>query len=751
MKIVGKSINRVDGLSKVTGEAIYPQDIYLDGMLYGKTLRSKKPHANIEIDITEAEQLEGVVKILTHKDVIGKNHHGVVLKDHEVFCSKRVRQIGEPLAFVIAETERIAESALEIIRVKYDELEGVFEPEIALQENSPKVHGNTNEISVFKIRKGNVEIAFKNCDIIVEQEYRTPMQDHIFLQPEAGVSYLERDGTIVVMVATQYPHFDREEIAEAMGMPESKIKVLNPAVGGAFGGREDITMQIHLALATKITKKPVKAIYSREESFLAHSKRHPFIMKYKTGASKDGKLIAMEADLIADSGAHASWSINVARKAGVHATGPYEIPNVSVSSKAVYTNNPYTGAMRGFGVTQVAIAHEQQMDLLAEKLNMSPIEFRRRNMFKVNSSTATRQILKESVPMGKCIDEIEKHIKNNPLNIKKHIKRGSGIATTFYGTGYGNGFKDESKVLVELKNDGKIVIYTGATEVGQGAKTVLAQIGAEVFNVTTDYVEVINEDTSITPDSGTAAASRQTYNTGGAVKIAAQKLRRKMIVRAKEKLELDSTEKLIMENGFIAIESDPSRIVSFSEIRNFGEEDLKEEGIFIAKTTKMDKGTGQGDPYWPYSFSACWVEVEVDIRTGEVNITNSSLAQDVGRAINPNLVEGQMDGGYAMGVGFALMEDVNLKNGVMKNKAFSSYLIPTSLDTIDVENIIVEDFETSAPYGAKGVGEPVMIPVAAAILNAIYDAVGARVMCLPATPDKLLKEILSAKIAQKSD
>ncbi|MGV8146157.1 MAG: xanthine dehydrogenase family protein molybdopterin-binding subunit [Alkaliphilus sp.] len=746
MKIVGKSINRVDGLAKVTGEAIYPQDIYLDRMLYAKTLRSTKPHANIEIDISSAEKVDGVVKILTHKDITGENHHGVVVKDHEVFCSKRVRRVGEPIAFVIAESEAVAEIALRSIEIKYDELEGIFDPEIALREDSSKVHGETNEVSLFKIRKGEVETAFQDCDVIVEREYRTSMQDHVFLQPEAGVAYLEKNGVIVIVVATQYPHFDRKEIAEAMALPEQRIKVVNPAVGGAFGGREDITMQIHLAMAAYITKKPVKAIYSREESFLAHSKRHPFIMKYKTGANREGKLLAMQVDLLTDAGAHASWSINVARKAGVHATGPYEIPNIKIDSRAVYTNNPFTGAMRGFGVTQVAIAHEQQMDLVAEKLNMSPIEIRRKNMFRLKSTTATGQILNESVPLSKCLEEIEKYknLSKEQTSTKEHIKKGTGIAASFYGTGYGNGFKDESKAIVELKNDGKIVIYTGASEVGQGAKTVLAQIAAEVLGLGIDYVEVNNENTSTTPDSGTAAASRQTYNTGNAVKIAAERIKVQILEYASKILKIEN-EELYCANGFVKSRKNENKNISFKRVYEGLVVPLEEEGIFIAKTTRMDDETGQGDPYWPYTFSACYVEVEVDTRTGRVNIVNAALAQDVGRAINPMLVEGQMDGGFAMGVGFALFERIDLKKGVMKNNSFTNYLIPTSLDMIDVKNIIVEDVETSAPYGAKGVGEPVMIPVAPAILNAIYDAVKVRVMEVPGTPDKLLVKIAKNK------
>lgn len=409
LDVVGKSVIRVDGLSKVTGKAIYPQDIYMDNMLYAKTLRSTKPHAYFKLDLTEALKIDGVVKILTAKDVPGHNSHGVLLKDHEVFCNKKVRRIGDPIALVVAESEKIAYEALKAIKVEYEELEAVFDPCEAMKETAPQIHeGNSNIVYHYKLRKGNVEEAFKKCDVIAENEYYVPMIDHAFLQPEAGVAYLEEDGTIVVAVSTQYPHFDQIEIAEAMGMPTEKIKLINPAVGGAFGGREDITVQIHLALAAKLTNRPVKIVLSREESFEAHCKRHSVKMKYKTGATKDGKLLAMEATLIGDTGAYASWAINVMRKAGVHSTGPYEIPNVKVDSYAVYTNNPFAGAMRGFGATQPPVAYEQQMDILAEKLGMDPITFRLKNIFRVNSETATGQILSESVPLERCIEEVEK-------------------------------------------------------------------------------------------------------------------------------------------------------------------------------------------------------------------------------------------------------------------------------------------------------------------------------------------------------
>lgn len=410
---VGKREFRVDAESKVTGKAIYPQDIYMDRMLHGKTFRSSVPHARIKVDVSEAEAMEGVVKVFTAKDITGENYHGVLFKDHEVFCEKKVRRIGDPIAFVVAETPEIAEEALKKIVVEYDEIEGVFDPVKAMEEGAPQVHdGQNNAVYHYKIRKGDVEEGFAKSDVIVEKEYRTGMVDHAFLQPEAGVSYMEGD-KVVVCVSTQYPHFDRIEVAEALGIPEEQVRILNPAVGGAFGGREDITMQIHLALASRTLKKPVKSIYDREESFLAHSKRHAFIMKYKTGATSDGKLLATEVTIIGDTGAYASWVCNVLRKGGVHATGPYEVPNVKVDSYGVYTNNPFAGAMRGFGATQPPVAYEQQMDIIAEKLGMDPIEFRMKNIFRKGSITATGQELYESVTAVECLEAVASKINKN--------------------------------------------------------------------------------------------------------------------------------------------------------------------------------------------------------------------------------------------------------------------------------------------------------------------------------------------------
>lgn len=411
LKTVGTSEIRVDAKEKVMGKALYPGDIYMANMAYGYTMRSTISCGEIKVDKSEALKHPEILYIFTAEDVIGSNCHGVLIRDQEVFCSKKVRRIGEPIAFVVAKSYEAAKEAAKLINIEYKELPAIFDPREAMKDDAPKVHdGISNLIYQYKLRDGDIAQGFKNSDIIVENNYETSMVEHCFLQPEAGAAYIDEKGDINLIVATQYPHYDREEIAQALNLSQENIRIITAAVGGAFGGREDITLQIHLAMAAYKLKRPVKTIYSREESFIAHSKRHPFYMRYKTGAKKDGTLMAMEAEIIGDAGAHASWTINILRKAGVHATGPYLIPNVKIDCHAVYTNNPFTGAMRGFGAAQVPMAYEQQIDEIANRLKINPVDIRLKNCFKAGSITATGQILEESVPLQKLITEAAEKI-----------------------------------------------------------------------------------------------------------------------------------------------------------------------------------------------------------------------------------------------------------------------------------------------------------------------------------------------------
>jgi len=406
LNVIGSRVIRVDGKAKLNGTAIYPDDIYMDGMLYGKTLRSSHTHAFIKIDTSAAQNIPGVVRVFTARDVPGHNAQGVLFKDQEVLCSEKVRRIGDPIAFVVAEDARSAEAGVEAIQVQYQDLPSVFDAEAAMKDEILVHEGKSNVLYHYKLNTGDVEAGFRASTAVIENTYRTAMVDHAFLQPEAGIAYLEADGTVVVCAGTQYPHFDQLEISEAIGVEPRRVKYINPAIGGAFGGREDITVQIHLAMAALFTGRPVKTVYSREESFYAHAKRHAEVIYLKMGADQNGKLLALEAKIIGDSGAYASWACNVLRKSGVHITGPYEIPNVKVDSYAVYTNNPFTGAMRGFGATQVPIATEQHMDMLAEQLGLTPVEIRLKNAFRVGSKTATGQLLEASVPLTTCIEKV---------------------------------------------------------------------------------------------------------------------------------------------------------------------------------------------------------------------------------------------------------------------------------------------------------------------------------------------------------
>ncbi len=438
-KSVGQSIPRRDGRDKLTGQAIYPEDISMAGMLYGATVRS--PHAHAEImmlDTRAAEHAPGVVKVLTARDVAGHNTHGVLYKDHEVFCTTRVRRIGDPVAVVLAETQDQAREAAKLVEVTYEVMQAVFDPREAMKPGAPIVNEFSqryyfydddmemvtekpendpfpNVIFHYRCRKGDVDTVWDTCAAVAEGSFYSPFVDHAFLQPESGIAYRGDDGRLVVSAGSQYLHFDRTELSDALGIPESDLVILNPAIGGAFGAREDITLQIHIALGVMLTGRPVKMTYSREESFYAHSKRHPVHMECRMGADADGRLLAFEALLHGDSGAYTSWSINVMRKAGVHVTGPYEIPNVKVDSYAVYTNNPFSGAMRGFGATQVPIAHETLIEMLAEKLEMNSFEIRRRNMFRVGSETSNGQILNDSVPLDRCLAAIEAAMAADPM------------------------------------------------------------------------------------------------------------------------------------------------------------------------------------------------------------------------------------------------------------------------------------------------------------------------------------------------
>ena len=740
MKQVGIEIPKVDVIEKALGEAKYGADLPFRGPLHLKVLRSPKPHAKIvRIEMDEALRVPGVEGVFTAKDIPGKNLVGTINKDQPILASGRVRYIGDPVALIAAKTEEVAEEAVKKLVVVYEDLPSVFHPEEALQPYAPLIHEKGNLLLEFHVIKGDVQRGFKEAEVIVEETYTTTWVDHAYLEPDAGISYLDEEGRITVVCPTQNVHYDQKEMASALSLPLDQVRVIQCATGGGFGGRLDITVQCLLALAVFHLKKPVKIIYSREEVFQVTSKRHPLRIRYKSGAKKDGTLTAVEVDILGDTGAYASYGATVAIRSAVHATGPYQVPNVKVRSRMVYTNNPWSGAMRGFGVPQMAFAHESQMDLLAQALKMDPIEIRLKNSLRVGSETATGQTLMASVGIGETLKKVKEWRDRGAISKndskKPFIKKGIGIGSMWYGIG-NTGIANPSTAQMEIGPDGEIRLFTGVADIGQGSDTILLQIASEGIGISLKEIRLIRADTALTTDAGATSASRQTYISGNAILSAIKNLKQEAIKEASQLLNLDEKD-LFFEEGKVKSRTCLTTSIPIKEVAKRCGKILKGEGRFDPETTRLDPETGQGAPYATYAFATHLAEVEVDTETGKVKVNRVIASHDVGKAIHPMNVIGQIMGGVAMGTGFALMEE--FVPGV--TTSFVNYLIPTSKDIPEVIPIIVEEEEPTGPFGAKGVGEPALIPSAPAILNAIADAIGQRIYHLPANLERVLEAV----------
>ena len=745
--VVGKSVQKKDGASKVTGKAVFAADISFDGMLYAKVLRSKIPHALIlNINIKKAEELEGVACVLTSKNIIGKNRIGIIIKDEPVLVDDKIRRVGDAIAVVAAKSIEIAEKALELIEVELEELQPISSINEAIDSKEVNVHGTSNILSTKQLNKGNVENAFKDCCAIVEKTYKTGYYAHMYIEPEAGVSKYEND-TLTIWASTQNPHFDRGEVARILNLSQSKVRIIQAHTGGGFGGKLDISTQCLLGLLTYYTKQPVKLVYTREESMEVSSKRHPHIMRYKMGADKDGKILALEVELLQDSGAYASYAPAVITRAIVHSTGPYEIPNVKVNATMVYTNNPMTGAFRGFGVPQVSIAHEQQIDILAEKLNIDPYDIRIKNALKTGAYTSTSQKLEGSVGLLETLkqakikaDQIidnKEYDKNLP-----HIKRGIGIGCMWYGIG-NTGLPNPSSAFLEMHADGSVTVMCGCADIGQGSNTVLCQIVAEELGVSYENVNIISADTGITPNAGATSASRQTYVSGNACRVAAENAKNTILDVAKDMMNSEKSNIKIKDDKVYSIERKDDYISLIDVLRECKARGILVigSGTFNPSITSLDAKTMQGNPYATYAFATHIIEVEVNTYTGNVKVINVVAAHDVGYAINRKMVEGQIEGGCLMGMGLAILEDYRVENCKALTKNFSNYLIYTAKDIPNIYPIIVESEEESGPFGAKGVGEPALIPVAPAILNAVENATGTRFTELPLTLENVVRKL----------
>lgn len=748
---VGLSLPRPDALEKVTGRALYAADLYFDGMLYAKVLRSRYPHARlVKMEISKARALPGVAAVLTAEDIPGEKNHGLARPDWPVLAYDKVRYyLGDAIAIVAAETEEIAEEALKLIEVEYEPFPIVSSPEEALEPGAPSIHEEGNILEHIKVRKGDVEEGFSQAEIVVESEFWTPSGDHCFLEPEAGVATID-DGRITVYVGSQIPFADRRQIAASLAIPEEKVRVIQTRVGGAFGGKEDISVQIHAALLAQATGRPVKLVWSRQESMVAHPKRHQTSIWMKTGVTREGKLLAVEARILGDSGAYASLGPYVMTRAATHLTGPYEVPHVKVDCYAMYTNNPPAGAYRGFGAPQAHFAAESQMDILAHELGLDALELRRRNALRVGSVTATGQVLRESVGLVRTMDKVAQAIEGWPAWVEaapKGKRRGWGIACAYKNVGLGGSAPDSAGATVEALEDGRVEVRAGAAEVGQGIVTVLAQLVAEELGLSHEKVKVLVADTALTPNGGATTASRQSFITGNAARLAAQEVKRTLAGVVGEALNVPA-DSLVFERE--QIQAADGRSLTLREATRLAKEkgrSLSASSIYTAPRT-VDLGE-EGDAHFAYGYATQAAQVEVDITTGEVRVVRVVAAHDVGRAINPLAIEGQLEGGVLMGLGFALMEDFSVKEGVPQKTTLTKYKIATIKDVPEIVPIIVEEEASEGPYGAKGVGEITSIPTCPAIINAIYDAIGVRMRRLPATPERVLAALEGLEEAKK--
>jgi CO/xanthine dehydrogenase Mo-binding subunit len=736
MSQIGVSIPKVDALEKVLGAARYGADVSLTGALSLKVVRSIRPHAKIvSLDTGEALKVTGVERVFTARDIPGKNLTGIINKDQPVLAPGRVRYVGEAMALVAATTLEAAEEGARRVVVEYEDLPALTQPEEAIQPGAPSIHEKGNLLLEVNILKGDIQAGFKESDVVIERTYTTTWVEHAYLEPDAGLSYVDEEGRITVICPTQNAHYDQKDVASVLGVPSEKVRIIQSATGGGFGGRLDITVQCLLALAVFHLKKPVRVVYPREEVFQATSKRHPLKFRYRSGARKGGTLTAVEVDILGDTGAYASYGVAVGMRAAIHATGPYQVPNVKVRSRMVYTNNPWSGAMRGFGVPQTAFAHESQMDLLAQALKMDPLEIRLRNALQAGSETATGHKLTASVGIGETLRRVKewKDLRTfSPTDPRRpYIRRGIGVGSMWYGIG-NTGVSNPSTAQVEIDPHGQVRLFTGAADIGQGSDTVFLQIASEALEIPLSEIHLIRADTARTTDAGATSASRQTYISGNALLDAVRRLEEEALREARWVLQAEEKD-LYVERGRIKSRTSAATSLPLREVARRCERILRGEGSFDPTTTKLDPKAGQGIPYATYAFATHLAEVEVDTVTGKVQVCRVVASHDVGRAIHPQNIIGQITGGVTMGVGFALMEAFIPG----ETDSFVNYLIPTLKDAPEVIPILVEHREPTGPFGAKGVGEPALIPTAPAILNAIADAIGERIYDLPANLERV--------------
>jgi CO/xanthine dehydrogenase Mo-binding subunit len=749
---IGRPLERIDAKGKAVGSTRYAGDYTMPNALHAKVLRSNLASATLRrLDVAKARALPGVACVLTAADmpdrmaatdIPGQTGQQRQKTDQQILVRERVRYFGEPLALIAAETRDIAEQAMALIEPELEPLEGVFDPIEALKPGAPLVQGIGNVVSSQKMRKGNVAKGFASADLIVENTFRTQFIEHAFLEPEVGLAWVDEDGVINIRVSTQViEHF--RFVADAVGVPHNRVRIRGAMVGGGFGGKEDVTVEIYLALLAKATGRPVRLEYTREESFVGHGKRHPFVMTYRTGVKKDGRITAVETKFIADAGAYVFLSPYVLLYAAVAAPGPFLVDNLFVDAKAVATNNMVTSAFRGFGAAQACVAYEQQMDEVAKALGMDRLKFRRRNYLRAGDTISTGVSIPSAIWTERCADQAWVAL-GEPTEVSGPVKIGRGLAAYQQSYGRITWLHDTSECWVGVEVDGTVIVRSGVTDIGAGQVSALAQIAAEVLGVTLQDVAVYNSDSAVTPLAGTTTATRALYMTGNAVRLAAEAVRKRMVQCASNKFAVEPA-RVDMAFSKVFVADEPKQSMAFADLAKI----CAAEGIHRSElvmfrapfTDKTDPETGQGQVHPDYGYGAHAIEVAVDIETGEITVLKSIGAHDVGRAINPAAVEGQIEGGAVQGQGYALSEEMIYKDGRLMTPSLSEYLIPTTMDVPRVRSIILESRSGLGPFGAKGIGEAALTPVAPAIANAVADAIGVRIPDLPITPEKVINAL----------
>jgi selenium-dependent xanthine dehydrogenase len=754
--IVHTVVPRPDAGEKVTGGAKFADDYQFEGMLHGRVLRAGIPHGVLtRLDVSKAQQLDGVIAVLTAGDIPGEKNHGVIVRDWPVLVGigEKVRYVGDAVALVAAISRKIATRALALIDTRYEALPVVGSAAAARAPGSAAVHEGGNLLKHIKVRKGDLKKGISEADVVVDEVFHTQTTEHAFLEPECSIARPVADGGLEVYVGSQIPYEDRSQIAACLGLAQEQVRVIGTMIGGAFGGKEDIAGQIHAALLAKATGRPVKVLFDRHESLLVHPKRHATRIHVRLGAKKDGRLRFVETELLGDTGAYASLGEKVMTRATTHSAGPYVIPHVKADCYAMYTNNPPAGAFRGFGVTQSCYAIESCMDMLAHRLGIDPIELRRKNALRVGSRTSTGQLLRESVGLEECIQRTQDKMMelcggHDPFHAQQipgrpELVRVWGFAASFKNTGLGEGAPDKAGAEIEVLEDGIVEVRSAAAEVGQGLVAVLQMIAAEALRIPLRKVRVLLSDTKRTPDAGPTTASRQTFVTGNAVRRAAEALWEAIRSSLAERFDVHPTMVQSAEEG-IRVDS---RMVSWDQIgalmRAEGRMPRASYEYWAPETKPLGSG---GDMHFTYSYATQAAEVEVDVQTGEVRVLRVIAAADVGRAINPLGVLGQVEGGVVMGVGGTLTEEFIVEDGVVVTDRLVRYRVPSAMVAPQVIPIVVEHPVSDGPFGAKGAGEIASVPTAPAITNAIFNACGVRVRRLPVDQDWLARQIAQRRV-----